>query len=201
MNPAFGSSNADISLEHSGDDARSSGSVKAVSAEEPSGSYEMSGIGAEPQSGASASDGAQIAPHETVGALMGDVSADDSARRKLHDAYRDRIDELRGYGVEEGVELRVESLEDFWRYVHAEPKNREGDVYLGHDGNLSMAWRDGKVTYVEIEFLGSGKLLCGIYCKSGEPSEIKCVSETLTFAGFGRLIDDSGFRALVSHDS
>jgi len=202
MNRTLESGNVDIGLEHSGDDAQPAGceSEKAVTAEKQSGGYEASGTRVEPRSGASASASAQIAPREAVGALMGDVSADDSATQELHDAYRDRIEELRGYGEEEDVALRDESLEDFWRYVLAEPKNNEGDVYLGHDGNLSMAWRDGKKAYVEIDFLGSGKLLCGIYCKSGEPSEIKCVSETLTFDGFGRLIAKSGLRALISRD-
>jgi len=132
--------------------------------------------------------------------LSGVPPADRTSMKDLLDAYEGRISQLKGFGEEEGIDLRDESREDFWRFVKAGPENRKGDVYLGDNGNLSVAWRDGKKAYLEIEFLGSGSLQCVFFKEHGASAENVCVSESTTLDGLRHLIGKFGLMPLMAGD-
>ena len=79
---------------------------------------------------------------------------DQSLRHSLRQTYRDRIAALREFGKDEGVELRSESVDSFWRFVNDNVDYRRGGLVLTDEGNLSASWSEHPTDHVALEFLG-----------------------------------------------
>jgi len=157
----------------------------------------MSGVWPESQSDASISGAEQIAPHEAVTTLMGDACADDSVAQKLHDAYRDRISQLREDGEEEGIELGEESHKDFWAFISADPRLARGNIFLRDNGNLCAVWRDGKGTRICLQFLGFGEVQHITLKTGGSPHEDASVMRRTTFDGLKKHTEEYNLHSLL----
>ena len=82
----------------------------------------------------------------------------DSKQRKLtrrtYKAYRDRIEELRGYGEDEGVTVNEASEKDFWAFVKSLSASRKGSLVLMDNGNLRALWKGEQESHLGLQFLG-----------------------------------------------
>ena len=93
---------------------------------------------------------------------------DQSLRHSLRQTYRDRIEVLREFGRDEGVELRADSVDAFWRFVNDNVDYRRGGLVLTDDGNLSASWSEHPTDHVAIEFLGGQEVGYVIFKGNGD---------------------------------
>ena len=80
----------------------------------------------------------------------------------LMEAYRCRIEELRGYGLEEEEEIAIspDSERDFLAFIQTLPGAQEAGVVLTYEGTLRAEWDDDHdpETLLALEFLGEGQI-------------------------------------------
>lgn len=70
--------------------------------------------------------------------------------------YRQRIAQLREYGLEDGFDLSEASQNDFRRFVESIPDMRRASLILKENGNLRAKWRGDGIGQAGIEFFGDG---------------------------------------------
>ena len=70
--------------------------------------------------------------------------------------YRQRIAQLREYGLEDGFDLNEASRDDFRRFVESIPDMRRASLILDENGNLRANWLDDGIGQAGIEFFGDG---------------------------------------------
>ena len=77
---------------------------------------------------------------------------------EVREAYSSRIEELRGYALEDEIEIREESERDFWEFVTAVPLADEGELVVLYNGNLRAVWQDDSGNHVGLQFLGDSSV-------------------------------------------
>lgn len=78
---------------------------------------------------------------------------DEEVRR----AYFLRIEELKGYAVEDEIKFNPASERDFWEFVESQPANRRASLVLSNAGNLKAVWKDADANHLSIQFLGNSQ--------------------------------------------
>ena len=109
--------------------------------------------------------------------------------------YQARIDELIGFGLEEGIKLNRASELDFLSYMTTMPHTRTAGLVLTDDGNLRAVWKDGAESRLAIEFLGERQAEYVIFRRRRESTTVSRVAGTDTFEGIRAQIRafDLGF--------
>ena len=82
---------------------------------------------------------------------------------EVREAYSSRIEELRGYALEDEIEIREESERDFWEFVNSTSSTNKAGLFLLENGNFRAVWKDGNGGHVAIQFLGDGQTECVIF--------------------------------------
>ena len=114
------------------------------------------------------------------------------------EAYRCRIEELRGYGAEEGVAVNPASETDFWAFIEAHPDWRKGLTELMGNGNLRAVWKDrANGRHLGLQFLGRQAVEYVIFQPGPASGEVFRAAGIDDFAGLNRRINDSGLLPLV----
>ena len=116
-------------------------------------------------------------------------------------AYQRRIEELREYGVEDDVELRAASEQDFWAFVGTLPSARKASLVLTDDGNLRAVWDDGPEGHLGLQFLGGGQVQYVIFKQRRGDTTISRVAGVDSFADIKIRIDDFGLNIWGTDDS
>lgn len=83
--------------------------------------------------------------------------------------YRQRIAQLRKYGLEDGFNLNKASQNDFRCFVESIPAMRRASLILKENGNLRANWLDDGIGQAGIEFFGDGTAEFVFY---DEPSDV-----------------------------
>lgn len=114
-------------------------------------------------------------------------------------AYRRRIEELRGYGQADGIAINPDSERDFLAFVQTLPGSRRAGLVLTDDGTLRAAWDNDndEETHLGVEFLGNGRTVYVIFRRMPEGEELTSIAETADFDGIKRLIADYDLQHLV----
>ena len=112
--------------------------------------------------------------------------------------YRVRIDELIGFGLQEGIELNKASELDFWSYMTTMRHTRAAGVVLTDDGNLRAVWDDGDESRLAIEFLGGRQGEFVIFRRRSEQAPVSRVAGTDTFEGIQAQIRSFDLDFLVN---
>jgi len=73
-------------------------------------------------------------------------------------SYMKRIEELRGYAIEDGFDLDIFSLINFSCFVILEPNIKRGSLVLIDNGNLFAEWQSCEGAKLGLEFLGDGMI-------------------------------------------
>ena len=109
--------------------------------------------------------------------------------------YWARIDELIGFGQQEGIELNRASELDFWSYMTTMRHTRAAGVVLTDDGNLRAVWKDGSESRLAIEFLGKRQAEYVIFLRRRKGATVSRVAGMNTFEGIRAQIRafDLGF--------
>ncbi|MYD80997.1 MAG: hypothetical protein F4X44_10345 [Gammaproteobacteria bacterium] len=70
--------------------------------------------------------------------------------------YKERIDELRIIGDEEGILIRPESVKDFWSFMDSSRNLKKCGLFLLDGGSLSALWTSKSEYRATIRFFGQG---------------------------------------------
>ncbi len=90
-------------------------------------------------------------------------------------AYSLRIEELKGYAVEDEIEVNPASERDFWGFLESLPASRRASLVLSNVGNLKAVWKDADANQFSIQFLGDGQGEYIIFKRRQNASKISTV--------------------------
>lgn len=74
--------------------------------------------------------------------------------RNNFNAYRVRIEMLKGAAEDERIVFNDTSEQDFWEFMRSIPYTLKADIIVTDSGNLRAVWRGDGVKHVGLQFLG-----------------------------------------------
>lgn len=113
------------------------------------------------------------------------------------EVYRCRIEELRGYGEEDGIQINEESEKDFWLFVYSAPLSGKAAMFLMDNGNLRAVWKGEDASHVGIQFLGGHKAEYVIFKRREGSEDVSRVAGVDTLRGVKKRIHDFDLISLV----
>lgn len=116
---------------------------------------------------------------------------------EVRQTYRNRIAELREYGVEDGVTINPASEKDFWSFVKSLPAARQGSLVLMDNGNLRAVWEGKDESHLALQFLGGRMIQYVIFKRRPRASKVSRVAGADTFDGIKRQIDAFDLETLL----
>ena len=116
---------------------------------------------------------------------------------KARQTYRERIAELREYGVEDDVTVNPASEKDFWAFVKSLPNARPGSLVLMDNGNLRAVWEGKGESHLALQFLGGRMIQYVIFKRRPRAGKVSRVAGADTFDGIKRQIDAFELKSLV----
>ena len=116
---------------------------------------------------------------------------------EVRQTYRNRIAELREYGIEDGVTVNPASEKDFWSFVKSLPAARPGSLVLMDNGNLRAVWEGKGESHLALQFLGDQMIQYVIFKRRPGASKVSRVTGADTFGGIMRQIDAFELKSLV----
>lgn len=110
--------------------------------------------------------------------------------------YRQRIEALREFGLDEGVDLRAESVASFWQFVNDNVDYRRGGLVLTDEGNLSASWSEHPTDHVALEFLG-GQEVGYVIFKGNSDDDVARAGGVDTMQGIVRRLEQIGLDTVL----
>lgn len=89
--------------------------------------------------------------------LHNEIVSNDNQIKKLNQKYQTRIQELHGYAILEGFNIKKSSQKDFWSFIKSTRYMRKASLFLMDNGNLRTVWRDSYGNHIGLQFLGNGR--------------------------------------------
>ena len=114
------------------------------------------------------------------------------------EAYRNRIEALRGYGEDDEIKVSEDSERDFWAFVHSELLSEKAALFLTDNGNLRAVWKGEDSSHVGIQFLGQQKAEYVIFKRREVSEDVYRVAGVDTLGGVRKRIQDFDLTSLVS---
>lgn len=105
-----------------------------------------------------------------------------------HEAYRARIETLRGYAESDEIVVQPSSEQDFWGFVHALPEAPKAEIVLMDNGNFRAIWENGKQSRLAIQFMGAQRGEYVIFKRRPNASDVSRVAGIDTLDGIKRQI-------------
>ena len=96
--------------------------------------------------------------------------------KAVREAYSLRIEELKGYAIEDEIEVNPASERDFWAFMESLPVSKRASLVLSNRGNLKAVWKDNASNHLGIQFLGKGQGEYVIFKRREKDSEISRVA-------------------------
>ena len=76
------------------------------------------------------------------------------ASERVREAYSLRIEELKGYALEDEIEVNPASELDFWDFMESLPSRKQAAIVFCDNGNFRTVWTDDNGGHIGIQFLG-----------------------------------------------
>ena len=111
-----------------------------------------------------------------------------NAAEGIRRAYSARIEELKGYAVEDEIEVNPASERDFWEFVESLSNQKKAALFLCDSGNYRTIWKDGDGGHVGIQFFGNQTVECVIFKRRGNTDFVSRVAGHDTLQGVKRQI-------------
>ena len=115
----------------------------------------------------------------------------------MREAYSLRIEELKGYALEDEIEVNPASELDFWAFVESTLLANEAALFLMDNGNLRTVWKGDKGGHVGIQFFGDQQVEYVIFKRRAVNDFVSRVAGHDTLVGVRRLILAFDLDALV----
>lgn len=119
------------------------------------------------------------------------------AAEEVRKAYSSRIEELKGYAVEDDIKVNPASERDFWHFIESSSFVKRASLVLCNNGDLKAIWKDAQIGHVGIQFLGNGQGDCMIFIGRGDFKFASRVAGWDSTADVIRLISAFGLSSLV----
>ena len=100
-----------------------------------------------------------------------------------HQAYRDRIEDLRSDATLDGITLSDASERDFWSFVRSVPFAPRAGLVVVDNGDLRAVWKGQESTRVGLQFLGGRSIEYVILKRRPGSSRASQVAGRDTFDG------------------
>ena len=110
-------------------------------------------------------------------------------------AYASRLDRLRSFAEEDGVEFSTMSEHDFLDFACTEPQTRLASLVLLDNGNLRAVWRCGEQE-VGVQFYGDGSVQY-LISRESEDGGIAHSAQRGTFGDLSDAIEAAGLGHLL----
>ena len=120
------------------------------------------------------------------------------AALELIRTYSQRIDELRDYGLEDGISLNEASEDDFWTFIGSSGFTRRAGIALMPNGNLRAVWKGDGEDHLGLHFLGNHAVSYVIFKRRSGAIQVSRVAGNDTFDGIKRQIRSFGLNSLVN---
>ena len=117
--------------------------------------------------------------------------------RELRQTYIERIAELRGYGLEDGISLNEASESDFWTFIESSGFIRRAGLVLMDNGNLRAVWKDKDSSHLALHFLGGQLIRYVIFKRRAGSRHTSRVAGTDTFEGIREQVQSFQLAELV----
>ena len=105
-----------------------------------------------------------------------------------HEAYRARIETLRGYAESDEIVVQPGSEQDFWGFVHALPESPKAEIVLMDNGNFRAIWENGEQSRLAIQFMGAQRGEYVIFKRRPDAADVSRVAGIDTLDGIKRQI-------------
>ena len=129
---------------------------------------------------------------------LSDRTSHTKRERKMWSEYRDRIDLLREYGKEDGIEVNADSEADFCAFIRSAPRSAKAGVVLMDNGNLRAVWKGENDSHLGIHFRGQQRATYVIFKKRLGTDDVSRVSGSDTLSGIRKQIRAFDLTSLVS---
>ena len=130
--------------------------------------------------------------------LSGRPSQGVQTSRDILQAYTQRIDDLRKYGLEDGIFLDEASEEDFWAFMTSEGFTRKAGLALMDNGDLRAVWKDADGSHLGLHFLGNQEVNYVIFKRRPGAEQVSRVAGNDTFDGIKKQIHAFELASLVN---
>ena len=117
--------------------------------------------------------------------------------KAVREAYSLRIEELKGYAIEDEIEVNPDSEQDFHFFVHSTSMANEAALFLTDGGNFRAVWKDANGGHVGIQFLGKQEVECVIFKRRTANDFVSRVAGLDTFEGVKHIIRAFDLNELV----
>lgn len=107
-------------------------------------------------------------------------------RISTHEAYRARIETLRGHAESDEIVVQPRSEQDFWGFVHALPEAPKAEIVLMDNGNFRAVWENGEQSRLAIQFMGAQRGEYVIFKRRPNASDVSRVAGIDTLDGIKR---------------
>lgn len=148
--------------------------------------------------------------HYTISPVLGDLTSNldfrvasvirkilETPDNEIQKAYRERIEQLRMYGDEEGVTINPKSEEDFWTFINSHPHWRKDLTELISNGNLRAVWKDDAGNHLGLQFLGCQNAEYVIFKPRPDAGDVFREAGIDTFDGIDRRVNEHDLLPLV----
>lgn len=96
----------------------------------------------------------RLAEETRIESVESSAIRSDRLRNDTFNAYRARIEMLKGDAEDEGIVFNDTSEQDFWEFMRSNPYTLKADIVVTDSGNLRAVWRGDGVKHVGLQFLG-----------------------------------------------
>lgn len=105
-----------------------------------------------------------------------------------HEAYRVRIETLRGHAESDEITVRSESEQDFWAFMDSLPEAPKAEVVLMDNGNFRAVWEDAEQSRFAVQFMGAQQGEYVIFKRRPDAADVSRVAGIDTLDGIKRQI-------------
>ena len=117
--------------------------------------------------------------------------------QELRQTYSERIDELREYGMEDGISLDAVSEMDFWTFVEYSSFTRQAGLAMMDNGNLRAVWKGTDSSHLALHFLGGQLVRYVIFKRRAGSRHTSRVAGTDSFEGIQKQVQAFHLEELV----
>lgn len=139
----------------------------------------------------------KTSPMDSRSLFIAEITDKAKQTQETHQAYRERIEDLRNDAELDGFTVNEVSETDFWSFVTSIPYPRKAGLVLMDNGNLRAVWEDNNGNLVGLQFLGDQWIEYVIFKRRPAAEDVSRVAGHDTLDGIKGQVRTFDLAALV----